>query len=47
MGKERQIVLVVDDQMVNREMLKRILRPDYEVLEAENGQSALRLLHNR
>ncbi len=37
-------VLVVEDNMINREMLCEILFSTYEVLEAENGQEALDVL---
>lgn len=37
-------VLVVEDNMLNREILCDILSPEYAVLEAENGQEALDVL---
>ena len=37
----RKKVLVVEDNMLNRELLCGILATKYEVLEAENGQEAL------
>lgn len=37
-------ILVVEDNMLNREMLCDILSSTYEVLEAENGQEALEVL---
>lgn len=37
-------ILVVEDNMLNREMLCEILSSTYEVLEAENGQEALDIL---
>ncbi|MEF9840338.1 MAG: EAL domain-containing protein [Lachnospiraceae bacterium] len=37
-------VLVVDDSVVNRTILSKILSKDYLVLEAENGQIALDIL---
>ena len=37
----RKKVLVVEDNMLNRELLCGILATEYEVLEAENGQEAL------
>ena len=40
-GKRR--VLVVDDEMINREMLGLILGDDYDVLYAENGEKALQI----
>ncbi len=44
MERERQLVLVVEDQKVNREILRHILQPEYDVIEAENGEKALSLL---
>lgn len=38
-------ILVVEDNRINREMLKDILEDRYEVFEAENGREALDLLH--
>lgn len=35
----RKKVLVVEDNMLNRELLCGILATEYEVLEAENGQT--------
>ena len=37
-------VLVVDDEMINREILTSILSSEYEVHAAENGQAALDIL---
>lgn len=37
---KRQI-LVVDDEMINRELLKQMLQTEYEVVLAENGKEAL------
>ena len=37
-------VLVVDDEMINRELLSNILRTEYEVHTAENGKAAIDLL---
>ena len=38
-------ILIVEDNMLNREILKEILSDAYSVLEAENGQEALSLIH--
>ena len=38
-GKRR--ILVVDDEMINRELLGAVLARDYEVITAANGQEAL------
>ena len=40
-------ILVVEDNELNREILKGILSSDYEVLEAENGQDALSVLQTQ
>lgn len=43
MMSKRQI-LVVEDNLINREMLVEILSDQYKVLQAENGQEALDIL---
>lgn len=40
----RRVVLVVEDEFVNRELLGFILKNDYEVLYAENGKQALEII---
>ena len=42
--KLRNKVLIVDDSELNRSLLADMLRDDYEVLEANNGVQAVRLL---
>ena len=42
-----QLVLVVDDQEINRDVLGMILEDDYEVIYAENGKEALELMRER
>ncbi|MEG1805845.1 MAG: EAL domain-containing protein, partial [Clostridia bacterium] len=37
-------VLVVEDKLINRKMLRKILSNDYECVEAENGKEALAVL---
>lgn len=39
-------VLIVEDNEINREMLKSILSDDYSILEAENGREALDILES-
>ena len=39
-----QLVLVVDDQEINRDVLGLILEDSYEILYAENGEQALELM---
>ena len=38
---EKRLVLIVDDEMINREILGAVLAEDYRVIFAENGQEAL------
>jgi diguanylate cyclase (GGDEF)-like protein len=44
MEREKSTILIVDDNPVNRQLLRRILFLDYFTLEAENGQEALEIL---
>ena len=37
-------ILIVDDSDMNRDLLTEILKQDYELLEAENGEAALKML---
>ena len=39
----KRLVLVVDDEMINRELMGMVLNADYEVIFAEDGQQALDL----
>lgn len=41
---QKKRVLVVEDNELNRELLSHILSQEYQVLEAENGESALKIL---
>ena len=43
----RRLVLIVDDEQVNRRMLGRIIEKDYDVIYAENGREAVELIKNR
>ena len=36
-----KLVLVVDDQEINRDSLEIILEDDYEIIYAENGKEAI------
>ena len=42
--KKPRLVLVVDDQEINRDVLGMILEDDYEVIYAENGREALEII---
>lgn len=37
-------VLIVDDALINRDILKEILKDTYDILEAEDGKTALEIL---
>ncbi len=45
--RRSNLVLVVDDQEINRDVLGLILENDYEVLYAENGREALEIMRER
>lgn len=42
--KLKQQILIVDDSEINREILKEILKKDYRILEAANGEECLEQL---
>ena len=44
-GDIRRLVLVVDDELINREMLGFILGSEYEVLYAKDGREAMAQIH--
>jgi len=41
---DKRQVLVVDDELINRELMGAVLEADYEVLFAENGQQAMEVI---
>lgn len=42
--KKPQLVLIVDDQEINRDVLGMILEDDYEIIYASNGREALQMI---
>ena len=40
----QRIILTAEDNEINRAILREILTPEYDVLEAENGKEALDIL---
>lgn len=42
--KNKRTILIVEDEFINREILKNILCDEYNLLEAEDGQIALSLI---
>ena len=47
MDKNKRKILIVEDEYVNREIVKNILKDDYEIFEAEDGETALELLNSK
>ena len=46
-GERKPTVLIIEDQNMNRQILRQILGTEYEVLEAENGERAFAILRER
>ena len=46
-ANRKRRVLIVDDEWINRELLKKALEEEYEVLTASDGQTAMRLIRER
>ena len=44
MSKKRNTILIADDFLINRQLLKNIFQEQFEILEAENGKEAITLL---
>ena len=42
--KTRRLILVVDDQEINRDLMEMFLRDEYDLLFAENGRQAMELI---
>ena len=40
-------MLIVDDEAINRSILRGIFECDYELSEAENGEEALKILRSK
>lgn len=43
--KGKRQILIVDDELINRELLRAVLEGSYELLFAENGQEALNVMY--
>ena len=46
MGKEKQTILIVDDERLNIDILSSEFSPEYEILVAKEGKQALKRLEN-
>lgn len=44
---QRWCLLIVDDEPLNRELLRRVLHRDYEIEEAEDASQAIEVLERR
>ena len=44
MLREKHTILVVDDEPANLRMMERLLRRDFDVLKATNGEEAMKIL---
>lgn len=44
---QRAAVLIVDDEPLNRDLLRRVLQREYEVIEAEDAAAAVAALEDR
>lgn len=45
--QNKKTILIVEDEFINREILKNILFSDYELLTAEDGKTALEILKEK
>lgn len=45
--QNKKTILIVEDEFINREILKNILCHDYELLTAEDGKTALEILNEK
>ena len=41
----KKTVFIVDDNSINRDVLRKLLKDEFETVEAENGKEALQLLN--
>ena len=44
---EKQKILIVDDSEMNRALLRDILKDQYDIIEADNGLAAVKILSRR
>lgn len=46
MSNSKKTILIVDDQEINRMLLKELFKDEYEIIEAENGEEALNIINS-
>ena len=42
---DKDIMIIVDDQEINRDLLKEIFNDSFKILTAENGQEGINLIN--
>ena len=42
----KRLILIADDEIINRELLGMMLADEYEVMYAEDGEEALQTIRN-
>ena len=43
----KRLVLIVDDEQINRDILGNILEADYDLIYAENGEIGMKLIREK
>lgn len=46
MSNEKNVILIVDDMEINRVVLAETFKDNYEIIEAENGEEALKVINS-
>ena len=46
MSKEKNVILIVDDMEINRVVLAETFKDNYEIIEGENGEEALKVINS-
>lgn len=44
---DKKVLLIADDEEMNRRIIRKFLKDSYEVIEAEDGEAALEVLNSR
>ena len=44
---DKNVILIVDDIEINRVILAETFRENYDILEAENGEEALKIIDRK
>ena len=46
-AKGKRLILIAEDEMINREILCAMLESEYEILQACNGEEAMRMIREQ